>query len=334
MVSALIPAFNAAATIGRALDSVYAQTYDGPIEIIVVDDGSTDATAEIVRDRFPKVTLIRQENCGPAAARNRAAAVASGEFLAMLDADDQWLPEKTQRQLTVLTQEPSIGAVATNGTVVASERRYPWMHTGGPRLRELSVRELLLGHRLPIGPSTVCRTQVFHALGGYDRDIRCGEDLDLFCRIVATGLRFVALNEPLYTYTRGEGTITGRGVIEHARDILRVVEKMDPRVDHEGYRSPLTLREFSNILGERILCLAWAHLARGEHEQAHAYMRRLHDLPASGPVLRALARLAQGNRLVFQAIFTFERRLRHLEHFVRRWGLVGATRHYLSGRSS
>ena len=94
-VSAVIPAYNAGDTIERALNSVYAQTYENTIEVIVVDDGSTDETAQIVRDRFPDVILIQQRNAGAAAARNSGVSAASGEWIAFLDADDEWLPEET-----------------------------------------------------------------------------------------------------------------------------------------------------------------------------------------------------------------------------------------------
>src|SRR5215475_10236165 len=97
-ISVIIPAFNSSTTIGAAIESALRQTYP-PTEIIVVDDGSVDDTA-MVASRYPSpVRVLRKANGGPGAARNFAARIATCEWLAMLDADDSWLPEKLERQI-------------------------------------------------------------------------------------------------------------------------------------------------------------------------------------------------------------------------------------------
>jgi cellulose synthase/poly-beta-1,6-N-acetylglucosamine synthase-like glycosyltransferase len=108
-VSVIIPAYNAAPQIGRAIESALAQTH-APLEILVVDDGSRDRTAEIVGRLPPPVRLIRKENGGPATARNLGAREARGEWLALLDADDWWFPDKLRAQLACVTDE-SVGLV-------------------------------------------------------------------------------------------------------------------------------------------------------------------------------------------------------------------------------
>jgi len=109
-VSVVIPAYNAANTLGRAIDSVLNQTV--PVhEIIVVDDGSSDRTNEVARRYGPAVNLIEQANSRTAAARNRGIEAASGAFIAFLDADDFWEPEKTERQLAVFAKHPNVAVV-------------------------------------------------------------------------------------------------------------------------------------------------------------------------------------------------------------------------------
>ena len=114
LVSVVIPAFNAELFIGETIDSVLAQTYPA-YEVIVVDDGSSDRTRELVTERFgTRVRLVVQENQGPSAARNAGAAAARGDYLAVIDADDIWLPEKLSYQTKVLKQNPDIGLLCGN----------------------------------------------------------------------------------------------------------------------------------------------------------------------------------------------------------------------------
>ena len=114
LVSVVIPAYNADAFIAETLESVLAQTYHN-IEVLVVDDGSQDRTAEIIRgfaDRDPRVSLIQQANAGVVAARNRAIQLAKGELIAPLDADDIWMPENLEKQVHCMVQsDSSVGVV-------------------------------------------------------------------------------------------------------------------------------------------------------------------------------------------------------------------------------
>ena len=106
-ISVVIPAYNAEQHIGRAIDSVLAQTRPAD-EIIVIDDGSTDATAEVIRSFGDRVTLIQQKNAGVSVARNTGIEAATGDWIAFLDADDEWLPEKLKRQAEHLSRNPDL----------------------------------------------------------------------------------------------------------------------------------------------------------------------------------------------------------------------------------
>src|SRR5687768_4619560 len=97
-VSVVVPAFNAAETIQAAIQSVSAQTFQD-LELIVVDDGSTDGTADVVKRLAPNAVVITQRNAGPGAARNAGIARASGRFVGFLDADDLWFPNKLEHQI-------------------------------------------------------------------------------------------------------------------------------------------------------------------------------------------------------------------------------------------
>lgn len=112
-VSCIVPAYNAAEYLKQALDSALAQSH-GSLQLIVVDDGSTDATGEIAAQFGAKVELISQSNCGVAAARNRGMEAARGEFIAFLDADDLWHKNKLQRQLAAFSENPALELCAAH----------------------------------------------------------------------------------------------------------------------------------------------------------------------------------------------------------------------------
>src|SRR5437764_13661053 len=117
-VSVIIPAYNAAKTVGRAVDSVLAQTF-ADFELIVIDDGSTDSTAEVVQSRRDqRIRCITVANGGVASARNRGLDLASGDLVAFLDADDAWLPTKLERQSNLMMRRASLGLCFTSAVLV------------------------------------------------------------------------------------------------------------------------------------------------------------------------------------------------------------------------
>lgn len=161
-VSVVIPLYNARDVIKATLETVLAQTWKD-YEIVVVDDGSTDGSAAIVRTYTPGVRYIRQENAGVAAARNRGIAASSGRYIALLDHDDLWHPTKLQQQVRLLEQRGDVGMVITD---VAHVDRFG-APMGGDRERVQSER--------PVRQAVRSRLRA-DAVVGHDQEngVRCG----------------------------------------------------------------------------------------------------------------------------------------------------------------
>ncbi len=181
-VSVIIPAYNVAQYIGTAIDSALRQTY--PIaEIIIIDDGSTDNTYELVRGSYPQsnIFLFRHSNRGPSIARNIAAAHATGSILAFLDADDLWLPEKLEKQLPLFT-DPAVGVVYGNADFLGSSiEGQKTFFSVNPPAHGRVTRQLLKRNFVPMLTAMI-RTELFHELGGFDVNFRAAEDYDLWLR--------------------------------------------------------------------------------------------------------------------------------------------------------
>ena len=198
-ISVIIPAYNAAATITAALASVRAQTRP-PAEVIVVDDGSRDATAAIVeafiaRASGPPVTLLRQANRGCGQARNTGAAAARGDWLGFLDADDTWLPGKLAAQAP-LTADARVGVV----NCAARDR------AGRPMGRTLGFDQLWESNDLVVSSSLVRRT-AFEAVGGFWAGRAC-EDYHLWLRLTAAGWTVANWPEDLVVYSPAPGSLS------------------------------------------------------------------------------------------------------------------------------
>ena len=182
IISVVIPTYNRRDLLNRALLSVFAQGLL-PTEIIVIDDGSTDGTALMIAKEFPSVRYYRQENVGVSSARNLGIHHAKGDWLAFLDADDEWLPNKLSQQSKALLSTPESKVCHTeemwirNGIRVNPAKKYA--KTGGWIFNKC----LLL---CAISPSTVMiHRSVFDAIGVFDTDFPVCEDYDLWLRITA-----------------------------------------------------------------------------------------------------------------------------------------------------
>ena len=183
-VSVVIPTYNCAPRLLRALRSVAAQTYR-PVEIVVVDDGSTDDTqdrvAEWTTQSGSNVLYVRQENAGPAAARNHGMRLASGEAIAFLDADDEWRADKLAKQMPLLKGDVGLvycsnSFVDSNGTPLKDYVRRIELHRGDILLPLFCDFFLLTS-------AVVISKAAYDAVGGFDEQLAVGEDYEFFLRL-------------------------------------------------------------------------------------------------------------------------------------------------------
>lgn len=204
-ISAVIPAYNAALFLPRCLESVFAQTMR-PAQVIVVDDGSTDNTAAVAKELG--ATVVTRRNGGLSAARNTGIKSAANEWIALLDADDMWAPNKLEHQAARIRPETVLvytGIRIFNDHGVLEER---------PAIDAMAARKVLR-YRNPITPSTVLlKREAALKVGGFREDIRACEDWDMWFRLQQLG-QFESISDPLieyYVYPQSWGANPGRGL--------------------------------------------------------------------------------------------------------------------------
>lgn len=183
-VSVVIPTYNSARFLGEALDSVTAQSFRD-LEIIVVDDGSTDDTPALLARYGEQITRLRQAQSGPAAARNAGLAAARGEFVAFLDADNFWVPTKLERQLPRFRGRPQLGLVFSDAVTFDAQgvRSDSWL-AERPGQGNWTF-ERLLSDNFICTSTVVARRECFARVGGFDPELRSVEDREMWLRIAA-----------------------------------------------------------------------------------------------------------------------------------------------------
>jgi glycosyltransferase involved in cell wall biosynthesis len=212
-VSVIIPAFNAAAFLAEAVESALAQTH-APLEIIVIDDGSTDSTAEVA-GRLP-VTFMRQENAGVSTARNRAIARSRGELIALLDADDVWLPQKLAVQIEALDREPEAGYASCFFSYIFRPLPGPPSWWPPRWYRDGHVPPTEAGLCIP--STWLLRRSTWDAVGPFEPQRRLGEDINWLARAKDLGFT-TALVDDVLVHKRAhemnlssQVAVTGAGV--------------------------------------------------------------------------------------------------------------------------
>jgi glycosyltransferase involved in cell wall biosynthesis len=228
LVSVIIPVWNCARYLARALDSVRDQRYPPDrLEIILVDDGSTDDTPAIAADyaaRDDRIKVLRQANAGPAAARNRAIRASSGSLIAFLDADDTWASDKLVEQAALCAADPQVGLVHcgvrfvdANGAPVRN-----WM-----RQTRIARGDILLDFVCDfflITSAVMVPRRCLDEVGLFDESLRVGEDNDLFLRLLAR-YRVECVDSALLNRTVRADSLSREDFDLDARNDLKILDR-------------------------------------------------------------------------------------------------------------
>ena len=223
LVSVIIPNYNYAHYLSQAVESVLAQTYAN-LEIMVVDDGSTDDSEAILRDYGNRLRWIKMQNQGVAAARNLGASRTTGELIAFLDADDFWLPEKLERQVERFLNDPELGLVHCGVEEIDKEGKHLRFRDDG--LEGWVARDMLFFNRGVIlggGSGVIVPRDEFSAIAGFDTSLSTSADWDFFYRL-AVRRRVGFVSTPLLKY-RVHSSNMHRNVRAMEHDMLIAYEK-------------------------------------------------------------------------------------------------------------
>jgi glycosyltransferase involved in cell wall biosynthesis len=227
-VSVIIPAYNADRYVGQAIQSILDQTF-GAFEIIVVDDGSTDRTREVVSTfDDPRIRYAYQDNRGPAAARNTGIEIAAGAYIAPLDADDLAQPHRLAAQLEYLEADPSLSVVGSGYLWIDEQgNQIPWDNHSWQRWPELNqIRDWLFD--CPFVPSaTMFRRAAWEDVGGFDEGLIGPEDWNFWMRLVLTGHRMAWHRDVVCLYRHRRDSVSHdaeRMLANCAKAVRRIME--------------------------------------------------------------------------------------------------------------
>lgn len=260
-ISVIIPAYNAEATIERALASVFVQQGVN-LEVIIVDDCSGDATCQVVeakQQEHPEILLVSTgANQGASGARNLGIEKASGEYVAFLDADDIWKEGKLAAQLAVLEAQPEVVLVTCNSLQVDPDgKMLKEAHVNKPPVEGPLAWKTLLSYNFMPTPTVMTRKAVLDRVGGFSLDLVVGEDLDLWIRIAMQGAVHV-LPEVYVHYYDYPASLSKRG--QKGSDIA-IIQMVKNHINNAA--GSLTPTESKQILGQRYYELGLHHFFSG-----------------------------------------------------------------------
>jgi glycosyltransferase involved in cell wall biosynthesis len=255
--SVIVAAYQVADVIGDALDSIRQQTLP-PLEVIVCDDGSTDDLERALEPYRDEIALLRKENGGEASAKNAAAAAASGDFIAILDADDVYMPNRLAALSELAQARPDLDILTTDAYLVVGERRVRRNYDRGWHFEVVDQRRAILQRNFVFGHAAVSRERLLEH-GGFDESIRWTTDWELWLRLILAGSQAGCVDEPLSLYRLRETSLTAQrrdlllgklATLEKARSNpnLRKAERPVLEDSLAGYRHQLGLMDLRDAL--------------------------------------------------------------------------------------
>jgi len=226
-VSVIIPTYNRARYLPETLESVFAQTYRD-YEVIVIDDGSTDNTAEVLESYLDRIVYVRKENGGQGSARNAGLKIARGEYIAFLDSDDLWLPDKLELQVRYLDEHPDVGLVFTDYVIFEEKGSKNKTEIGNIILskKDLTFKRLLYFNFIP-NLTVMIRKSCFDNVGLFDesRELIGGEDYDMWLRI-SMKYKLGHISKILAKYRQHPGNIVGKDLERGYSIYFKVINKI------------------------------------------------------------------------------------------------------------
>ncbi len=284
LVSVAIATYNMGQYLPQAVESVLAQTYPN-VEVQIVDDGSTDETPSILKqlERDRRVHSCRQVNSGQARAKNRAVSLSRGSYVAFLDADDVWHPDKLERQMRLFQGRPELGVVYSDYECVDAQGRP--LDKGVTPMRRGWVTGPLLIENFVCYSAGVVRRECLERNGGFDESLQMGIDYDLWLRLSAQWqFDFVPAATVSYRIWAGQMSKNYRKRYESAIHIMKTFLEKNP-----------------GIVNTSVIRCAWAHTYAGrgdttlwqERDRSAAlkdYWKALGFVPWSWPVWRSVLR--------------------------------------------
>lgn len=277
MVSVIIPAYNSEKTIQRAINSVLNQTLKD-FELLIVDDGSTDGTVRIVRELAKKDARIRfyelkSNSGGPATPRNYGVKMAQGEYVAFLDHDDEWIPEKLEEQIKLFKE--GVGIITCNLMFINDVTYEKGEH--GLHLFEGVEKFLYNPQKYVFGNSSVViKKDIINEIGSWDENLKIFEDIDYYIRIVKAGYVIEFVKKPLVKYYIHSGNLS-RDFAKSAQDYLRLLEK------HKEIEE-----EHPSIYAVYLRRLGTMYMLARDKEKSRTYFRKSIKLRKSAACILAL----------------------------------------------
>jgi glycosyltransferase involved in cell wall biosynthesis len=274
-VSVIMPAFNAERYLHTAVESVLRQSLPD-LELLIVDDGSSDRTVEIARDyaaRDPRVRVLLQPHAGPGPARNTGFAAAAGRLFAFLDSDDEWDSTFLEEQVAILDKRPDVDVLVGNArSRGGSQDGMPSRPMRGDG-RPITLAEILADEN-SLFIMAVFRREVVDAVGGFDRDLLTNEEYEMWIRAALAGFTFTRHTKPLGWYAHRPDSLSSNDT-RMLSGILRVFAKTRPLLAVGSPERAILDRQVARFEVELAAAAARGSLARGDCQKAAEHMATL-----------------------------------------------------------